>query len=163
MTRLKERREIARWEESTRAWATDAAREMVYNICTGGPLAARPYNLGVVLGATEVPWIEFPARFLNEGEYVWGTREPVVRPWLVTSERIVGRLGDGRLYGWRWDSFIGCRASLVLGYESVVLDDYRGQPLAWVGPAVAPLAITAIYWLHGAPGLIEHPSLNGLK
>jgi hypothetical protein len=86
-----------------------------------------------------------------------------IRPWLVTSERIVGRLWDDRLYGWRWKSITGFRATLEPGREIVALDHYDGSQLQWAGAGVAPIAIAATARLHGAQALVYHPALRSLR
>jgi hypothetical protein len=89
--------------------------------------------------------------------------EPAVRPWLVTSDRVVGRLADDRLYGYRWEQAVGARVDLTAGSEVVMLD-IDGEPkLVWSGPAVAPLAVAAIFRFYGPIGVIEHPGLAPLR
>jgi hypothetical protein len=85
------------------------------------------------------------------------------RPWLVTSERIVGRLGDDRLYGYRWDHVFGCRLDLTERADWLTLDVDGEPPLTWTGAAVALMAVPAIYRLHGPRGLLEHPGLIELR
>jgi hypothetical protein len=61
---------------------------------------------------------------------------------LVTSQRIVGRLGDDHLYNYRWEHIDGCRVELTAGKEGVSLDLRDRCPLTWTG--VAPMAVAAI-------------------
>jgi hypothetical protein len=119
-----------------------------------------------VLDSDERPLIEIPARFVNEGPPLNGapgTWHPPIRPWLITNHRIVGRLGDDRLYGWRWQQFTGCRVDLQPAREFVALDIGDSIPLAWVGPAVAPLAVAAIFRLYGPAALPDHSGLGPLR
>lgn len=86
-----------------------------------------------------------------------------VRPRLVTSTRIVGRLGDDRLHGYRWDKTVGARIDLTPSRETVILD-VDGEPtLAWTGPGVAPMAVAAVFHLYGARAMIDHPGLVALR
>jgi hypothetical protein len=54
---------------------------------------------------------------------------------------------------------VGCRLDLTPGREIVPLDLDCQSPLVWTGPGVAPLAVAAVYWLHGPLAMIEHPGL----
>jgi hypothetical protein len=82
---------------------------------------------------------------------------------LVTSDRVVGRLADHRLYGYRWEHAVGARVDLTHGSEVVALDIDSGPALVWSGPAVAPLAVAAVFRLYGPIGVIEHPGLATLR
>lgn len=167
MTRRKQRQAAVRWEAETRTWATDAGRALVLALSGGYMVPATPYRVGVVLRAGERPWAECPARFLPKsvrGPHAGNDPSwPPVRPWLVTSARVVGRLGDDRLYGYRWDDMVGCRIDLSEGRERVCLDLDRQTPLTWAGPGVAPMAVVAVYHLHDATALLDHPSLSPLR
>jgi hypothetical protein len=130
------------------------------------PQPVTPYQVGVVRDSDERPLIEIPARFLNERPPVNGAPgpwRPLIRPWLITNHRIVGRLGDVRLYGWRWQQFTGCRVDLQPDREFVAIDAWDGIPLSWVGPAVAPLAVAAIFRLYGSTARLDHPRLARLR
>lgn len=166
MTRRKERKALAKWEDHTRQWAHEIARDLVMAMVRGESMPATPYRVGVVLQPGEHVWAECPVRFVQEGQL--GTQagpdwRPPTRPWLVTSQRIVGRLGDGRLYGWGWSQTTGCRVDLVDPVEFVALDFPDGSVVAWVGPGVAPLAVAAISHLHGPRALVDHPGLRCLR
>lgn len=163
MTKRKQRRALARWECDTRQWAHQAARELVMSMVSGRLTPASPYGIGVVLDAGEQVWAECPIRFLQEIIPTDGPSIPPVRPWLVTSDRIVGRLGDDRLYGWRWENVRGCRVDVAIPAEFVTLDLHDGSRLDWSGPGVAPLAIAAVYRLHGREALVEHPGLAEIR
>ncbi len=140
MTRRTQRKAMERWEADTRRWAFETARDLALSVYRGDPLPARPYALGVVLGPQETAWVECPA-LLNVGFAPRTTGTPgqsYCSPWPVTSERIIGRLADDRLDGYRWDSVVGCRLQLaeVSSWLCLELD---GDPLlTWSGPGVAP-------------------------
>ena len=80
--------------------------------------AARPYGVGVVLDRDGTVWAEVLVRFnfdwappAEPGEQV----HPAVRPWLVTSGRVVGRLANERLHGYRRENAVGVRVDLRTG------------------------------------------------
>ena len=51
----------------------------------------------------------------------------------MTSDRVVGRLADDRLHGYRWEKAVGARVDLTPGREVVSLD-IEGEPTL-IGPA----------------------------
>ena len=168
MTKRKQRKAFVRWETETRAWAADTGRRLVLTLCSGEQIPVSPYRVGVVLGPDEQAWVECPVRFVQDAPpgglastdiVSW----PPIRPWLVTSQRIVGRLGDDRLYGYRWEHIVGCRVDLALGREAVAIDLRDGMPLVWTGPGVAPMGVAAVFRLHGRQGLLDHPGLGSLR
>jgi hypothetical protein len=163
VTKRKQRRELARWENDTRQWAHQAARSLALSMVSGQPAPATPYGIGVVLDPGERVWAECPVRFLQEILPANGPPTPPVRPWLVTSDRIVGRLGDDHLYGWRWEHIRGCRVDLTASHELVALDVDDFSAIHWTGSGVAPLAVAAVYRLHGEQALIDHPGLAAIR
>jgi hypothetical protein len=84
-------------------------------------------------------------------------------PWLVTSNRVAGRLQPDILRWWEWDQVIGVQVDLTLGRERVCLDIDGSKPVYFDGPGVAPLAVAAVYRLHGPLAVIEHPALAVLR
>lgn len=166
MTGRKQRRALARWEADTRLWAHDTAKDLVMAMVTGQPTPATPYRTGVVLNPGESVWAECPVRFLQErpvGTQAGPDWLPPIRPWLVTSERVVGRLGDDRLYSWRWGQVVGCRVELGLPVETVALDLQDGSGVGWIGPGTAPLGVAAVWRLHGPEALVLHAGLTPLR
>jgi hypothetical protein len=159
MSKRKLAKAHARWEAATRAWATDTARVVLRAICHGVPLTLTPYHVGAVLAPREQLMAEVPAQIIADGwsEVVGGLT--AVGPWLVTTERILGRLADGRLAEWRWHDMMGCRVNLTAGTELVSIDLPNGSITHWTGPGVAPLAIIAIARLYGPMSLLDHPGL----
>lgn len=167
MSARKQHKALDRWETDVREWAIDTGRLLVLAICQGEQMPVTPYEIGVVLGAGEEAWVQCPVRFLQDSVPHEGARLsgvwPPTRPWLVTSERLVGRLGDDRLYGWQWDQVIGCRVELISRRERLALDLRDGSVLDWTGPGIAPMAVAAVYHLYGRGALIDHPGLVALR
>ncbi len=166
MTGRKQRRALAKWEDDTRLWAHETAKDLVLAIVTGQPTPATPYRTGVVLEPEERVLAECPVRFLQERPTCVQPRPdwlPPIRPWLVTSERIVGRLGDDRLYSWRWGQVVGCRVELGPPVETIALDLQDGSGVGWIGPGAAPLAVAAVCRLHGPEALLLHAGLAPLR
>ena len=166
MSKRKQTRALTLWSEEARQWATAAGRALALDLYFNRESNLRPYDVGVVLGAGERVWAETPLRFNLD----WtcprtdgNTIEPAVRRWLVTSDRVVGRLADDRLYGYQWEQAVGARVDLTVGREVVALDIDSEPTLTWSGPAVAPLAVAAVFRLYGPLGLIEHPGLATLR
>jgi hypothetical protein len=167
VTKRNQRKALARWETETRVWATDTGRALVLAVCGGDPVPVTPYHVGVVLDRSEQAWVECPVRFLQETPPSPAITDmacwPPVRPWLVTSQRVVGRLGNDRLYGYRWEYVAGCRVDVTPGREVVSLDLRNGVPLTWTGPGVGPMGVAAVYHLHGSQALLDHPGLTPLR
>jgi hypothetical protein len=166
MSKRKDIKAVARWNDEARQWATVAGRQLALDLYYGRETACRPYGVGAVLDAGEKVWAEVPARFNCD----WITLvkpceqfQPAVRSWLVTSDRVVGRLADERLHGYRWEKAAGVRVDLTAGREAVSLDIDCEPTLIWTGPAVAPMAVAAVFRLYGPLGLIQHPGLAPLR
>ncbi|MGH9303752.1 MAG: hypothetical protein ACRDZ5_04970 [Acidimicrobiales bacterium] len=166
MSKRADAKAVARWEHDTRQWAIDTGRGLALDLYYDRDRAARPYAVGVVLDPGEKVWAEVPVRFNLD----WtppatpgGQAQPAIRPWLVTSGRAVGRLADGRLHGYRWESAVGVRVDLTAGRDVASLD-IEGQPtLVWSGPGTAPMAVAAIFNLYGPAAMIDHPGLAPLR
>ena len=163
MSRRRANKQITAWENDTRTWATNTARDLALDLYHGRPAAIRPYNVGVVLDPDEVVWAEVPVRFnLDQPPPIPGTQSPV-RSWLVTSGRVVGRLGGDRLCGYRWETMVGLRVTLAPGREQLAVDIDGQPPLVWAGPGIAPMAVVAVFHLHGPAALLDHPGLASLR
>ena len=166
MSRRKDAKALARWDDQARGWATDRGRSLALDLYYNRETASQPYGVGVVLDAGEKVWAEVPVRFnldwpalVKPGELA----QPAVRPWLVTSARVVGRLADDRLHGYRWEKAVGVRVDLTPGREVVSLDIDNEPTLIWTGPAMAPMAVAAVFKLYGPLAMIEHPGLAPLR
>jgi hypothetical protein len=166
MSRRKDAKALARWDNEARQWATATGRDLALDLYYDRETAARPYGVGVVLDSGEKVWAEVPVRFnldrpplTKPGELARSS----VRTWLVTSARVVGRLTDDRLHGYRWERVVGARVDLTPGREVVSLDIESEPTLIWTGPAVAPLAVAAVFHLYGALAMIDHPGMAPLR
>jgi hypothetical protein len=166
MSRRKDAKALARWDNEARQWATATGRDLALDLYYDRETAIRPYGVGVVLDPGEKVWAEVPVSF----NFDWPPlnmpsehAQPSVRTWLVTSARVVGRLADDRLHGYRWEMAVGARVDLTPGREVVSLDIDREPTLIWTGPAVAPLAVAAVFHLYGAVAMIDHPGLSPLR
>jgi hypothetical protein len=166
MSKRKDAKALARWDDEARQWATATGRDLALDLYYNRETATLPYGVGVVLDAGEKVWAEVPVRFnldwippVKPGEH----GQPAVRSWLVTSDRIVGRLADDRLHGYRWEKAVGARVDLTSGREVVSLDIDCEPTLLWTGPAVAPMAVAAVFHLYGPLAVIQHPGLAPLR
>ena len=169
-TTRRQARRLAREESEVRTWATVTARSLALALYQGHELAAKPYTVGVILRDGEVPWAEFPARCTADQVVVPTTPRkgdpPPLAPvatWLATDRRVAGRINGSVLRWWEWGALIGCQADLSPGRERVQLDPNGVPPVIWWGPGVAPLAVAAVYHLHGAEAVVEHPGLAVLR
>ena len=142
MSRRRDRKAMACWEGDTRRWAIDTARDLAVAVYRADPLPAWPYRIGIVLGPQETAWVECPARFNLDTapSSTAAAGSAPYRPWLVSSERIVGRLGDDQLHGYRWDRVFGCRLDLTEVGDWLTLDVDGEPPLTWRGAGIAPIA-----------------------
>ena len=166
MSKRREAKALARWEDEARQWATAKARELALDLYYDRQTSTQPYGVGVVIDPCETVLAEVPVRFNLDWTPVSkrGERaQPALRPWLVTSARVVGRLADDRLHGYRWERAVGARVDLTPGREVVSLDIDSEPTLIWTGPAVAPLAVAAVFHLFGALAMIDHPGLASLR
>lgn len=165
MSRRRANRQIAAWETATRTWATTAARDLALDLYHSRSAGLRPYDVGVVLDPDETVWVEVPARFnLDQPQpQPPAGAQPPIRPWLVTSRRVVGRLGNGSLCGYRRETMVALRVSVAPGSEQLAVDIDGTPPLVWAGPGIAPMAVSAVFHLHGPAALLDHPGLAPLR
>ena len=167
----KQRRLAARHAADTRCWATHSARHLALYLAHDEHPPVTPYTVGIVLRSGEIPLVELPARCSADRTVISvlvpkKAAAPPLPPettWLVTSERLVGRINGSVLRWWDWGVILGCQVQLTSGKEHVQLDPNGEAPVMWWGPGVAPLAVAAIYHLHGPAALLEHPGLAVLR
>ena len=63
MSRRKDAKALARWDDEARQWATATGRDLALDLYYNRETAARPYEVGVVLDPGEKVWAEVPVRF----------------------------------------------------------------------------------------------------
>ena len=63
MSRRKEAKALARWDDEARGWATATGRHLALDLYYDRETAPKPYGVGVVLDAGEKVWAEVPVRF----------------------------------------------------------------------------------------------------
>lgn len=169
MNGWRDRRRTARWETMERGRAADAAKALAVELHRGDPPPVQPYTVGLVLWEGEQTWVEVTARCSADSTVPAGQghdREPPVPPltaWLVTSHRVAGRSRNGTVQWWRWAGIVGVRVDLTPRRELVQLDPGGQTPVWWTGAGIPPLAVAAIYHLHGPAALIDHPGLAVLR
>lgn len=163
----RQRRRLARWERTTRQWATRTAKELAVDLAKDDAPPISPYTLGVVLDPGEKPWAQFTARCSPDQLSAPAAASTLpLTDWLITSTRIVGRYTDEVLLGWRWEWIVGLVTDLTPGHEYVHLDSRKeGYPprVTWTGPGVLPLAVAAVYHLYGVQALLNHPGLAPIR
>jgi hypothetical protein len=168
VTKRKTAKAAAQWEHDTRRWAIETARTLALDLYHHQPSAIRPYDIGVILAAGETIWAQVPVAFNHDasnyptppGPHV---PTPAIRPWLVTSHRLVSRLGDDLLHGYAWQDMVGVRVELAAGREALAIN-VVGQPtLVWFGAGLAPMAVAAVFHLYGPAALIDHPGLESIR
>ena len=163
----RQRKEMVKWERATRSWGTERARRLVLDLHQGQVPTPLPYTVGLVLWAGERPIVEVPARCSIDRPVPaldpHAPAQPPVSPWLVTDQRIAGRLGTGVIWGRPWSATVGFRADLTPSREWVQFDFDGAEPVVLRGPGVAPLAVVAVWVLHGPRALLDHPGLASLR
>lgn len=129
------------------------------------PVRPYPYSVGLLLWNSETTWCQIPATCSADTPVEAGDGPPVLPTgeWLVTSHRVAGRLKGNTLRWWTWDQMCGMQVDLVPGREVVCLDVEDAQSVYFRGPGIAPLGVAAVYSLHGAQALLDHPGLGPLR
>jgi hypothetical protein len=101
------------------------------DLAAGANNGTAAYDVGVVLNDGERVWGRAPARFQTCSESGWierGTPE-----WVITSDRLVGRLPTGQLESIAWSAIAGF--SIDLAQEWLALDACNGWRAVLSGPA----------------------------
>jgi hypothetical protein len=82
--------------------------------------------------------------------------------WLITSERIVGRLPASRemISVW-WSGLAGI--DIDLKRDCIVLNGMNGWTGMLTGPAVAQIAVAAIAMCYGLEALLVHPAVEFIR
>lgn len=89
----------------------------------------------------------------------WARRGQV--DWVLTSQRLAGRLSDGELVSIWWNTITALHIDLRPG--QLGLQTTNGWRATLHGPEVASIAVTAIAGCHGPANLLAHPALTPLR
>lgn len=173
------------FQHRKRQIATVRARELARAIIEGLPDPTAHLAAGVILQPGEDAWLRVQARLavrttqpaLTASTQVsWlgrraknVTRETTTEQWrdygevewLITSQRVVGRLpaGSDLISVW-WSGLVG--VDIDLESDRIVFNGVNGWTGVLTGPAVAPIAVTAVAMCHGLEALLLHPALQAL-
>ena len=105
---------------------------------------------------TQVSWLRRCARHVTHEVSAEGWQDSGRIDWLVTSQRIVGRLpASSEMYSIWWSGLAG--VDIDLARDRIVLNGVNGWTGMLTGPAVAPIAIAAVAMCHGLEALLVHP------
>jgi hypothetical protein len=82
--------------------------------------------------------------------------------WLVTSQRIVGRLPtSSEMYSIWWSGLAG--VDIDIEGDHIVLNGMNAWTGMLTGPTLAPIAVAAVAMCHGLEALLTHPSLEEFR
>jgi hypothetical protein len=165
--------------------ATLQARELARAIIEGRPDPTAHLAAGVILQPGEDAWLRVQARLaVRTTQPAWTastqvswlgrrashiTRETTMGQWqnrgeidwLITSQRIVGRLPTTtEMISVWWSGLAGVEINLKR--DRVVLNGVNEWTGMLTGRAVAPVAVAAIAMCHGFEALLVHPALGEL-
>lgn len=162
------------------------ARQLARAIIEHRPDPTAHLAAGVILQPGEDAWMRSPARLaVRTSQAAWtantqlswlGRRarnvshETTTRrwqgqgeiDWLITTQRIVGRLpATGEMISLWWSGLDG--VDIDPKHDSILLNGINGWTGILVGPTVAPIAVAAIAMCHGLEALLTHPALEKLR
>jgi hypothetical protein len=162
------------------------ARELARAIIDHRPDPTAHLAAGVVLQPGEDAWMRVPARLaVRTSQEAWTAhtqlswlgrrarnvaRETTIErwqdrgeiDWLVTSQRIVGRLpATGEMISVWWSGLAG--VDIDLKRERILLNALNGWTGPLSGPTLASIAVAAIAMCHGLEALLTHPTLEKLR
>jgi hypothetical protein len=160
------------------------ARELARAITEDRPDPIAHLAAGVVLQPGEEPWLQIPARLaVRTSQAAWRahtqrswlgrrarnvTRETITErwqdhgdiDWLITSQRIVGRLpASTEMISVWWVGVAG--VDIDLKSERIVLNGVNGWTGVLSGSTVTPIAVASVAMCHGVESLLVHPALHG--
>ena len=181
--RPRSRRFVHHWKRQA---ASLQARELARAIIESRPDPTAHLAAGVILQPGEDAWLRVRARLaVRTSQPAWTAYTQVSWlgrrarndsyetttlqwqdqgkiDWLITSQRIVGRLSaTGEMISVWWSGLAGI--DIDLKWERIVLNGVNGWTGMLAGPAVYPLAVTAIAMCYGPEALLIHPALDELR
>lgn len=111
---------------------------------------------------TQASWLDRRARSVTrESPTEWWLDNGEIH-WLITSERVVGRLpASSEMISLWWSGLAG--VDVDLKRDCIVLNGVNGWTGMLTGPAVAPIGVAAVAMCHGLEALPEHPALEMLR
>ena len=108
---------------------------------------------------TQVSWLGRRARNVQPRDHNRAVAGPRKIDWLITSQRIVGRLtATGEMISVWWSGLGG--VDIDLKRERIVLNALNGWTGMLSAPTLAPMAVAAIAMCHGLEALLLHPALD---
>lgn len=143
-----------------RAEAHRDARALAIEFARGVPSARfDQMRAGIVPRPGERVYRQLPLwiRVQQDGRWAGASLADVI----VTDQRLLCRMGSGRLTSLWWNGVVGLHIDLAA--EHIVLDFGDGQPVSLSGPPVGAVAVAAIASVHGIEALIRHPALAPLR
>jgi hypothetical protein len=111
---------------------------------------------------TRVSWLGRRARSVTceTSTYHWQDHGEI--DWLITSERVVGRLpASSEMISLWWSGLAG--VDIDLKRDRIVVNGVKGWTGKLTGPAVAPIAVTAVAKCHGLEAVWLAPALAALR
>jgi hypothetical protein len=111
---------------------------------------------------TQVSWLGRRAKNVTRETTTGQWQDHGELDWLITSQRIVGRLpASSEMISIWWSGLAG--VDVDLKRERIVLNAVNRWTGMLTGPSVAPIAIAAIVVCHGVGALLIHPALESIR
>ncbi len=152
---------VLRWERRWRRGLIEQARQLALGLGLGNPNLVTPYATGIVMSPGEDVCAETWARCnLDQLRFDQVASNWPASCWAITSARLIGRLGSGRLAGWRWESLTAYQVDIRREQVELHMADERA---IFHGPGAVVIGVAAVWRVHGFVGLLEHPGLAPLR
>lgn len=111
---------------------------------------------------TQVSWLGRRAKNVTHESTTEQWRDHGEIEWLITSQRVVGRLpASTEMISIWWSGLDG--VDIYIESDRIVFNGANGWTGMLSGPAVAPIAVAAIAMCHGLEALLVHPALEALR
>jgi hypothetical protein len=113
------------------------------------------------VACTQMGWWGRRPRNVNREKSTSGWEDSGKIEWLITSQRLVGRLPvSAELISVWWSGLIG--VDVDLHHDKLTLNGVNGWTGRLSGPEIFPLAVAAVGMCHGPEALADHPGLSRL-